>query len=198
MAYYQLRCQLCGSECHLTKDCPPREPSTLIKTCEVNIRGVTTKYVSAEDYDALARALTVQQQNASDAARAADIREKGLQMELAKVKHESDYQWYADRIKALTAQWQAQLDMYRKPFTSIAAANLQAVVDCDAPLSNAVKYTCGVCSAVCSSRENLLFHVRLEAKSGRLRTRDRHISLVAAFNTLYPVSTPVPDRFDLT
>ena len=145
--YQTMCCKHCGSENHWTAECPPRERA--IKTCAVTIRGVTTEYVTKEDYDEakgqydqlvlVHKALQV----------SADVQVKNLQHELAKVKHESDYQ-------------------------------------------------CGVCGAVCSSRENLLFHVHLEAKSGRLRTRDQHISLMAALNWLHPASTPVPDRIDLT
>ena len=84
-----------------------RQKNAVTKRCEVNIDGVTTKYVAQEDYD---RAV----QNAGTAALAADIREKGLQHELAKVKGETDWQWYQDHIEAMTQRFQAELDMYHK------------------------------------------------------------------------------------
>jgi hypothetical protein len=102
----ELRCANCGSENHFITSCPRLgEQHTVItggtRTCEVNIGGVTTKYVSKVDHDAQVGAM--------------NERINALTAQLAKVKCESDWRWYKDHIEAIQRRYEAQLDMYRKP-----------------------------------------------------------------------------------
>ena len=103
--YQTMRCKHCGSENHWTAECPPRERAVTItggiKTCEVNIGGVTTKYVSKDDYDALVLVHEALQLSA--------------QQELAKVREESQWRWYKDHIEAIRRRYEAELDLYRVP-----------------------------------------------------------------------------------
>lgn len=97
--YPIMTCGNCGSENHRIAECPPRERA--VRTCEVNIGGVTTKYVSKVDHDAQVGAM--------------NERINALTAQLAKVKCESDWRWYKDHIEAIQRRYEAQLDMYRKP-----------------------------------------------------------------------------------
>lgn len=197
-------CGLCGSENHAMVNCPRRgEQRTVItggtKTCEVNIGGVTTKYVSKDDYDALvlvhkALEATADVQRKSYLHHVAD-----LELELRRARTESDWKWYHDSLEAVQRRYEAQLDMYRVPLGytqvpcdcdgkhsyhvmhdgTLAASNLQAIVDCD-------KYKC-CCGAVCSSRANLLSHVRTEIfRYSNHKSSDRHIAFLVAIDALYP------------
>jgi hypothetical protein len=146
-----------------------------IKTCEVNIGGVTTKYVSKDDYDALKlvhEALEV----------AADVQRKNYLHHVADLElklSRSDWQWYKDSLEAIQRRYEAELDMYRKPIVFEPVSSL--TFKCD-------------CGVVCSSRAGLLSHVRRESVSDNAKVRARHITFAAAFDTLYPTEVrPMKD-----
>ena len=109
----ELRCANCGSENHFITSCPRLgEQHTVItggtRTCEVNIGGITTKYVSKQDHERIVQDL--------DAARIVLLhRNDRLQAEIAKVKRESDWQWHRDSIEAMQRRYEAELDIYRVP-----------------------------------------------------------------------------------
>ena len=100
------RCTYCGSENHVLKSCT-YQPG--IKTCEVTIGGVTTKYVLRDDYDALRlvhEALQV----------AADRQVKDAQMKIAALEHALPRACDCmDRIEAIQRRYEAELDLYRVP-----------------------------------------------------------------------------------
>lgn len=78
-----------------------RERLASMRTAQVTIGGVTTEYVNREDHD--------------DAIKDAQIMISNLELELRRVRTESDWRWYHDHIEAIQRRYEAELDLYRIP-----------------------------------------------------------------------------------
>ena len=72
-----------------------------MRTAQVTIGGVTTEYVSREDHD--------------DAIKDAQMKIANLELELRRMRTESDWRWYHDHLEAIRRRYEAELDLYRVP-----------------------------------------------------------------------------------
>lgn len=178
------RCTHCGSECHVTEACPPAVRAPALRTCTVYARGETTEYVLREDHDRTVRD--------------AQMKIGALELALRRKQHEIDELRIDDwqgRIEAIQRRYEAELDLYRVPpgFKRVPcdcgkrhSYHVMADVP-DVPFHSiaSLGFKCD-CGAVCSSRANLLSHVRTESKAHDVKVRARHIAFAAALDVLYP------------
>ena len=167
----ELCCAHCGSECHLTMYCSYIARTQSSKTLTVTLRGVCTEYVTKDAFDALVlvhEALQV----------AADRQRKDAQMKIAALEHALPRACDCkDRIEAIQRRYEAELDLYRHPLYTLHPVPLVSM--------SSLTYKCD-CGAVCSSRSNLVSHVRTESQQHDTKVRARHIAFAAALDTLYP------------
>ena len=106
------RCTHCGSECHVTAACPPAVRAPALRTCTVYSKGETTEYVRKEDHETAI-------QRSDQLVRIAIEGRKAAEAEVVRKQHEIDElridDWQA-RIEAIQRRYEAELDLYRKPF----------------------------------------------------------------------------------
>ena len=103
--YQTMRCKHCGSELHWTAECPPAVRAPALRTCTVYARDETTEYVLREDHDRTVRD--------------AQMKIANLELELRRMRTESDWRWYHDHIEAMQRRYEAELDLYRKPINYV-------------------------------------------------------------------------------
>ena len=120
------RCTHCGSECHVTAACPPAVRAPALRTCTVYSKGETTEYVRKEDHETAIQRSDQLVRIAIEGRKDANLRIHDLELELrrnqkdfARLHKEIDElridDWQA-RIEAIQRRYEAELDLYRKPF----------------------------------------------------------------------------------